>query len=271
VLAASSVACSGGDDGSSGNEEDVGGSDADAARADVVDARDTAPTADTRVDADAIADTRAEGSIDTSFDAIAESSCPSYSTSFDTDESPISEGGAWAHLGLDWALVDTAGGIAFGTQTGTGGYDDSYAHLSGFCADQRASAVIHRDATMDGSCTHEVEIHLRWSDDAHDAHGYEFNLAFDGSYAQIVRWNGPFGKFDYLGSGSVAGGVKEGDVIAASAIGDALTLTVNGATVATATDATWKTGNPGMGFWGGGPCGTRGDYGFTSYEASSSP
>ena len=191
-----------------------------------------------------------------------------YTTMFDGTESPISEMGAWTHVGLDWTLVDTANGNAFGTQTGTGGYDDSYAHLSGFAPDHGASGVIHRAAMIDPACTHEVEILLRWSDTAHDAHGYECNLAFDGSYAQIVRWEGPFGHFTYLANGSVAGGVNDGDTIRATAIGDLITLYVNDVQVAQATDATWSTGDPGMGFWRGGTCGTRGDYGFTSYTAS---
>jgi hypothetical protein len=193
----------------------------------------------------------------------------SYATDFDGTETPISEGGAWSHLGLDWTLVGKAGGIAYGTQTGAGGYDDSYAHLSGFPPDQSASAAIHLDPAIDVGCTHEVEILLRWSDAAHDAHGYECNLALDGSYAQIVRWNGPFADFTYIGSGSVPGGVHDGDMLGASAVGDVITLSVNGVVIADASDATWATGDPGMGFWRGGACGTTGDYGFDSYAATS--
>ena len=77
-----------------------------------------------------------------------------YSTTFDATEAPISEGGAWTHVGLDWTLVDTGGGIAFGTQTGTGGYDDSYAHLSGFPPDHGASGVIFRSPSLDGVVRH---------------------------------------------------------------------------------------------------------------------
>ena len=195
----------------------------------------------------------------------------SYSTNFDLTESPISEGGAWTHLGLDWTLVNTANGNAFGTQFPNNGYDDSYAHLAGFPADQSASGLIHRAANMDPGCTHEVEILLRWADAAHSARGYECNLAFDGAYAQIVRWNGPVGDFTYLASGSVPGGVHDGDTLSASIVGSQITLFVNGAVVAQATDSTFATGQPGMAFWRGGACGTIGDYGFTHYSATSIP
>ena len=204
---------------------------------------------------------------DATADVSAHDGSIGYSTTFDLTEAPISEAGAWTHVGLDWALADTANGDAFGTQTGTGGYNDAYAHLSGFPADQTAAAVIHRDPVIDTNCTHEVEIHVRWSDSAHDAHGYECNLAFDGSYAQIVRWNGALGDFTYLAAGSVPAGVHDGDTLSATAVGDVITLYVNGTQIAQATDDTWPTGNPGMGFWRGGTCGTQDDYGFTSYTA----
>ena len=173
-----------------------------------------------------------------------------------------------SNVGLDWTLVDTANGNAFGSQTGNGGFDDSYAHLSGFPANQMASAVIHLvPAMIDAACTHEVEIHMRWSDSAHSAQGYECNLAWDGAYSQIVRWNGALGDFTYLDAGTVPA-VHDGDTISASAIGDVITLYVNGTQIAQANDATFPTGNPGMGFWVGGPgCGPHDAYGFTSYTA----
>lgn len=198
-----------------------------------------------------------------------------YTTDFDLTESPLSENGAWHHDGLDWTVVDSGNGIAFGTQalgvnrSGPTAYDDSYAYLSGFPADHQASAVVHLGA-IDGSCTHEVEILMRWADSAHVARGYECNVAFDGSYAQIVRWNGPVGDYTYLSSGSVPGGVHDGDTVGASVVGNTITLSVNGVVRATAQDSTFTTGNPGIAFWRGmSGCGTRGDYGFTSFTASS--
>jgi hypothetical protein len=197
-----------------------------------------------------------------------------YTTTFDRAESPLLEQGAWHHDGLDWTTVETAGGIAYGTQligvarSGPTGYDDSYAYLAGFPADQQASAVVSL-GSIDASCTHEVEVLLRWDDSAHVARGYECNVAFDGAYAQIVRWNGPVGDYTYLGSGSVSGGVHDGDIVSAAIVAGHITLSVNGTERATADDATFATGNPGIGFWrGDSGCGAFGDYGFTSFTAS---
>jgi hypothetical protein len=198
-----------------------------------------------------------------------------YSTDFDVTESPLSESGAWHHDGVDWTLVNVAGGVAFGTQalgvarSGPQQYNDSYAYLSGFPADQQASGTVHI-GSIDGGCTHEVEILLRWSDSANSATGYECNVAWDGGYAQIVRWNGPVGDYTYLDQyGSVPGGIHENDVVSASIVGDQITLSVNGTVRASAQDSTFSTGNPGIGFWrGSSGCGSIGDYGFTHFEAN---
>lgn len=68
-----------------------------------------------------------------------------------------------------------------------------------------------------------------------------------------MRWNGPFGNFTYLASGSVPGGVHDGDTLSATAVGDLITLYVNGVEITHAHDATFPTGDPGMAFWRGGP------------------
>jgi hypothetical protein len=202
----------------------------------------------------------------------------SYTTQFPLVESPISESGHWHHMGLDWTNVDTSGGVALGTQAlgatraGPGRYNDSYAYLSAFPADQQASAVVHM-GTIDPGCTHEVEILLRWADSAHNARGYECNVAWDGSYAEIVRWNGPVGDFTYLGAtGSVPGGIHDGDTLKATIVKDKIELYVNGVMRTSAQDSTFATGDPGIGFWRGtNGCGTRGDFGFKQFSAASIP
>ena len=99
-----------------------------------------------------------------------------YTTTFNIDENPISEGGKWMNAGLDWAMIMTKNGKAFGTQsginTGISKYNDSYAHLSGFPPDQEASGIVYI-AEPDPSCYKEVEILLRWTSSAHSTTGYE--------------------------------------------------------------------------------------------------
>src|SRR3954469_13471636 len=114
-----------------------------------------------------------------------------------------------------------------------------------------ATAVVHLDSRIGRGTTHELELLLHWTDSAHDAHGYECNLAFDGSYAQIVRWNGPFGDFTYLDLGTAPNGVHDGDTMTAKIVGSTITVTLNGTTIASANDSTFANGNPGMGFWRG--------------------
>jgi hypothetical protein len=197
----------------------------------------------------------------------------SYETAFDGTENPISEGGVWTHKGADWSKVATANGIAVGTQTGSPGqlranlYDDSYAVLSGFPADHSVSVVLHRGSSIDSSCSHEYEILLRWSDDTHSARGYELNLNFDGSYAQIMRWNGNYGDFTELGGGSFHS-VKDGDTFEATIVGDLITTYVNGTKIAQVRDSTFASGNPGIGFFRG-SCGSNTDIGFKSFKATS--
>jgi chitodextrinase len=190
----------------------------------------------------------------------------SYSTNFDLVENPIAEGGVWSHNGLDWSLVQTNNGMAFGTQTGTNGYDDSYAILSGFSPDHTVSGVIQLSSSIDTSCSHEVELLLRWSDSAHSAQGYEVVLSFDGAYAQVVRWNGTIGDFTVLAN-SYYPTLKDGDVFSASIAGNVITAYVNGNQIIQTTDSTYTSGNPGMGFFRRN-CGTSADYGFRSFTAS---
>lgn len=194
----------------------------------------------------------------------AKSATQSFASNFDGAESPISEGGVWSNSGLDWTNVVKNNGIAFGTQSGTNGFDDSYAILSGFSPNQAAAGKIQVSPSIDGHCPHEVELLLRMNNSAHNATGYECNLAFDGSYADIVRWNGALGDFTILARGSFSG-LKDGDTIQASIDGNVITVKINGTQVVQATDNAYTAGNPGVGFYREN-CGTGADFGLTSYS-----
>jgi len=189
-----------------------------------------------------------------------------FATNFSGTESPISENGTWQHVGQDWTTVTKANGFAHGTQTGIKDYDDSYAYLSGFPANQSASATIVLNTSVNDSNTREAELLLRWSDADHSATGYEINLHYLGDYVQIVKWLGPLGMFTELVSVTPPK-PKTGDVIKANIVGNVITVFYNGTQIAQATDSTYATGNPGMGFFIRAPAANT-DFGFSSFTAT---
>jgi hypothetical protein len=50
---------------------------------------------------------------------LAAPAAQTYTTRFEGEEHPLSEGGKWQNAGRDWTSVRTSHGLAFGTQTGT--------------------------------------------------------------------------------------------------------------------------------------------------------
>lgn len=199
----------------------------------------------------------------------------SYTTRFERTEKPIAEGGNWVNgkaVGLDWADVCTVRGLAYGIESGNTGYDDSTALLTGrWGADQMARATVH-SVNQNDKIYEEVELRLRSSLSAHRATGYEINFRCSktaNAYNQIVRWNGPLNDFTYLSNhGGARYGVADGDVIKATIVGNRITVYINDVKVNEATDDTFATGSPGMGFFLQGTTGVNADYGFTSFTAT---
>jgi hypothetical protein len=200
-----------------------------------------------------------------------------FSTTFAVMENPVSGGGIWRHSGYRWKQVQTIVGHAVGTQTGTGGYDDSYTYLTGFGPNQTAKAVVWRDPAIKGNYR-EVELLLHWSDTLTEASGYECNLSWDGSYAQIVRWNGAFGDFTYLANQTTfPDGVmppRTGDVFTATISGGVISVFLNkndglgDRLLVSASDHTYTGGNPGMGFFIQGRLDPT-QFGYSAFSASS--
>ncbi len=202
-----------------------------------------------------------------------------YTTTFPSSENSISQDGKWINgqsAGLDWSDVRTSPGFAFGTQIGTTPppYNDSTAVLTvSWGATQFAQATVKAVSCTDSSYE-EVELLLHTTITAHSITGYEFNFRCSQSvqaYAQIVRWNGPVNSFTYLATprGSRYG-VKNGDVVTATIVGNVLDSYINGVLVAEATDSTYATGSPGIAFFFEGSTGSAGDFGFSSFTASDS-
>lgn len=176
----------------------------------------------------------------------------SYSSTFDRDESPLSDSGRWRRAANNFTNVKTVGGVAFGTNGVADSYDDSYALLSGFGPDQTIEAVVQRSASLNTNVTHEAELLLRFTDSGSGARGYECLFAFFGG-VQIVRWNGTQGSYTVLpsttGSERLGRGLATGDVIKANITGNVISLYVNGTLLARATDSAYATGQPGVGFF----------------------
>lgn len=219
----------------------------------------------------------------------------SYSTSFERDENPMSEGGLWLNGktdGIDWADVITKDGHAYGSVTRMavaekrveqaslgagaaegsqpeGDYDDPTAVLTGeWGRNQHARArVFSKNPTNE--YFQEVEIRLRSDIKPHLCTGYEVFwrcLKTEEGYAEIVRWNGKVGDFTSLKK--LIGpdyGVKDGDEVEAHIVGNHIRGIVNGREVISATDDVFTSGKPGIGFnfFVGN---TNVDHGFTHFE-----
>jgi len=70
------------------------------------------------------------------------------------------------------------------------------------------------------------------------------------AYASIVRWDGSLGKFTYL---TQKEGPKyrlsDGDLIKATIVGTLISAYRNDTLILQASDGTYSTGSPGIGFW----------------------
>jgi hypothetical protein len=201
-----------------------------------------------------------------------------YTTTFPLTENPILEGGVWT-LGrldaLDWTNPRTTTNKAFGTQSGVDNppYTDSIAVMRGtWGADQEVMATVF-SSLGNVSAYNETELLLRFTVAAHVVTGYEvtLNVQPTQNYIQVNRWNGLSGgsSSNYTQIANTTGVVHNGDLVRATMVGSTIRVYVNGTQVLTVTDATYATGNPGMGFFDfdNGGHADPSLYGFTRYTA----
>lgn len=207
-----------------------------------------------------------------------------YSTTFAATENPISESGSWFNggtIGLDWTNVRTTTNLAFGTQVGTNGTDDATAVLSstGWGPNQTIQGTVRViSASSHASVFEEVELRVRTTITPHSITGYEVlcsvNTNASNRYVEIVRWNGPLNDFTSLDSQAAdpAHGCLDGDILKIVVNGNTITGYINGVQKVTATDSTYTTGNPGIGFYyatdGSDAGASPSNYGFSSFSAT---
>jgi hypothetical protein len=191
-----------------------------------------------------------------------------YATKFPLTEGPISEDGHWIGgktVGLDWGDVSTRPGYASGV-AGPTRFADSVALLTGdWPANQSVEAVVDRKKVFNAP---EVSRRLRSSMATHLCDGYEISYSShdsDSDYFIIVRWNGGLADFTLLADGQGKQyGVKTGDVIKATMVGNVIKTYKNGVLMGAAKDNTYIYGKPGFGFNEG----KNGDYGISSFTAA---
>ena len=151
-------------------------------------------------------------------------------------------------------------------------YADSTAVLAGtWGPNQTAQATISvTNAANVSGVFEEVELRLRTTITAHSITGYEVNGSVSANsanfYIQIVRWNGPLGSFTLLNG--TARHCVNGDVLKATISGSMITAYLNGVQVLQATDNTYSTGSPGMGFFLQGASGLDAHYGFSNFTTT---
>ena len=114
------------------------------------------------------------------------------------------------------------------------------------------------------------KLRLRTTITAHRITGYELGgrVTSDGTqYIGISRWDGPLNDFASLNN--VPGpGLRNGDVMCATAIGSTLTLYVNNVQIVQVANTKYAEGSPGMGFYNqGGTLASNSDYGFADFCA----
>lgn len=196
----------------------------------------------------------------------------------------MSESGVWENNGLDWTTFSTSGGTAFGTQVG-GGFDDSYANLSGsWSGNQEIIATVFKGTT---SGFQEIELRFRCTDSAHISNCYEINFAHDGQYVDFVRWPGFLGTqisdFTFLVPSqtfTISGGVTNGCTIKGNIIGNTLSAWIDKGSgfqfIGSASDTSGPGGNavllngsPGIGAFKSSGAGAMNQYCFTSVSARS--
>lgn len=196
----------------------------------------------------------------------------SYVTSFAVDENPLSEGGVWLQNDVLQTKMQTVGGNAFGTNAGTGGFDDSLAHMAGFGTDYEVEAVVYLAPGATGSPFLEIEIWLRAATnltlrstaygDTH-TNGYEINVGYVGDYAHVGRFKGA-ALADLVNFTTPA----TGDVFRARIVGQRIQAWWNDVIMfdVTDNDPTLKitTGDPGIGCWIGNSAPNNTQFGFSS-------
>jgi hypothetical protein len=147
---------------------------------------------------------------------------PNYSTTFPSDENPISEGGNWTSINTTLTQARTIGGncttVFSGDMTA---YQDGYALKSGsWPDDQEVVATVYKASGYSPADNHEIEILLRGSETTTTRTWYECLWDIQGNMS-FVYLTGPANGFTDMGNDFYAGALvpQDGMVARAKVVG----------------------------------------------------
>ncbi len=201
-----------------------------------------------------------------------------YSTTFQIVENPVDEGlitstspGVnWSGLGLGGSgtlpvapIAVVASGMAESVDYANPNYGDALAVVTGTWAPDQSASVTVGDLVAQPGGYEEFEVHLRTNPTT--GAGYEITWGYNNDYIAVATWNA-HGGYTNLNFTPTTTDIHPGDVLSASIIGNVISVFTNGALVATVTDNTFSSGNPGFGFNQGGTS----EYDISSFSASDS-
>ncbi|HMG12704.1 MAG TPA: hypothetical protein VK571_06000 [Gemmatimonadaceae bacterium] len=195
-----------------------------------------------------------------------------YSTSFPTNEAPLSYGGTFLHTPNPWATVSANGGEAFGTQSGSGGFDDAYVYLAMPFSQNYIVKTTAIKGTV-GAGFHEIENLGHWSDTSTTISGYETNIAFDGQYIAIYKLVGTQGTFFQMAQVNGTRVPVTGDVLSSTYVRNTIQSYLNNELLINAIDdgthlgAALTNGAPGFGFFRDAASSDQKDFGITQFSA----
>lgn len=194
-------------------------------------------------------------------------------------ENPYSQGDHWINggtTGLDWQDVQSAPGLIFGTGTSPAPpYNDPTAILAGLWGKvQTVEATVTVPASPSGS--QEVELRLLSAVGAHINTGYEVLFSVTSNpYVAIEVWHSGTDTSTFteiaLASGPqlVTGYRVKASVSAAGLIKAYVDSGGGYSSICSATDTTYVTGAPGLGFFQSGSTAAMSAFGFSAFTARS--
>ncbi len=212
-----------------------------------------------------------------------------YTTTFPLNENPLSDGGNWVDgmttgiLWSDCAVTNTPDGLhyAYGLQSGTNGYDDSLAVLTGDWGPTQSIDItiyLTNQLTSDSGVYEEIEYGLRCTLSSNSFTGYlmDCSLNSDTGYVEVGLSLGgvyPIGTTNWPGADNYGPQyvVHNGSTIHAAIINNTISIFFDGVLVSQSTDPTGlgptSGGAPAIGFYHVG-AGYQTDFGISSFTAT---